>query len=78
VITQDDMVAIPGGRFHMGSEDLYPEERPVREVAEAHAPWPGKSLPAPNDCRRFRPAARQAEAVDISTGHIGFRWVVRD
>src|SRR3954465_2170326 len=29
----DDMVAIPGGRFRMGSERFYPEERPVREVA---------------------------------------------
>ena len=27
-----DMVAIPGGTFRMGSEDFYPEERPVREV----------------------------------------------
>ena len=26
------MVPIPGGRFAMGSEDFYPEERPVREV----------------------------------------------
>src|SRR3954452_23686892 len=26
------MVWIPGGAFRMGSEDFYPEERPVREV----------------------------------------------
>lgn len=26
----------------------------------------------------FRPAARQGEAVDTSTGHIGFRCVARD
>src|SRR5689334_8955427 len=26
------MVWIPGGTFHMGSDDFYPEERPVREV----------------------------------------------
>jgi formylglycine-generating enzyme len=28
-----DMAWIPGGRFHMGSTDFYPEERPVHEVA---------------------------------------------
>ena len=28
----NDMVAIPAGRFRMGSERFYPEERPVREV----------------------------------------------
>ena len=26
------MVWVPGGDFLMGSEDFYPEERPVREV----------------------------------------------
>jgi formylglycine-generating enzyme len=38
----------------------------------------GSHLCAPNYCLRFRPAARQAEAVDTSTGHIGFRCIVRD
>jgi formylglycine-generating enzyme len=28
----EEMVWVPGGRFLMGSEDFYPEERPVREV----------------------------------------------
>ena len=28
----EDMVRVPGGTFAMGSEDFYPEERPVREV----------------------------------------------
>ena len=37
----------------------------------------GSHLCAPNYCRRYRPAARQAEAVDTSTCHIGFRCVVR-
>ena len=27
-----DMIWIPGGTFRMGSEDFYPEERPVHEV----------------------------------------------
>jgi formylglycine-generating enzyme len=28
-----DMAWIPGGTFRMGSEEFYPEERPVHEVA---------------------------------------------
>jgi formylglycine-generating enzyme required for sulfatase activity len=38
----------------------------------------GSHLCAPNYCLRYRPAARQGEAVDTSTGHIGFRCVVRE
>jgi formylglycine-generating enzyme required for sulfatase activity len=37
----------------------------------------GSHLCAPNYCLRYRPAARQAEAVDSTTSHIGFRCVVR-
>jgi formylglycine-generating enzyme len=37
----------------------------------------GSHLCAPNYCLRYRPAARQGEAVDTSTGHIGFRCLVR-
>ena len=37
----------------------------------------GSYLCAPNYGLRSRPAARQGEAVDTSTGHIGFRCVVR-
>jgi formylglycine-generating enzyme len=37
----------------------------------------GSHLCAPSYCLRFRPAARQAEAVDTSTSHIGFRCIVR-
>ena len=38
----------------------------------------GSHLCAPNHCRRYRPAARQPQAVDSGTGHLGFRCVVRD
>jgi formylglycine-generating enzyme required for sulfatase activity len=52
------------------------------------APGPGEHIPrrvikggshlcAPNYCLRYRPAARQAETVDTSTGHIGFRCIIR-
>jgi formylglycine-generating enzyme len=37
----------------------------------------GSHLCAANYCLRFRPAARQGEAIDTSTGHIGFRCVIR-
>jgi formylglycine-generating enzyme required for sulfatase activity len=37
----------------------------------------GSHLCAPNYCLRYRPAARQGEAVDTSTGHIGLRCIIR-
>jgi formylglycine-generating enzyme required for sulfatase activity len=49
-----------------------PEDRIPRRVIKG-----GSHLCAPNYCLRYRPAARQFEAVDTSTGHIGFRCVVR-
>lgn len=38
----------------------------------------GSFLCAPNYCRRYRPAARMAQAIDTSTCHLGFRCVVRE
>jgi formylglycine-generating enzyme len=38
----------------------------------------GSHLCAPNYCLRYRPAARQGEAVDTATGHIGFRCILAD
>jgi formylglycine-generating enzyme len=38
----------------------------------------GSHLCAPNYCLRYRPAARQGEAVDTATGHIGFRCILPD
>jgi sulfatase modifying factor 1 len=37
----------------------------------------GSHLCAPSYCLRYRPAARQGEAVDTSTGHIGFRCIAQ-
>jgi formylglycine-generating enzyme required for sulfatase activity len=37
----------------------------------------GSHLCAPTYCLRYRPAARQGEEVETSTGHIGFRCIVR-
>lgn len=38
----------------------------------------GSYLCAENYCQRYRPAARYAQSVDTSTGHLGFRCVIRD
>jgi formylglycine-generating enzyme len=66
-----------------------PRNPRVASVAESvAADEPGASIPrrvikggshlcAANYCLRYRPAARQGEAVDTSTSHIGFRCVVR-
>jgi sulfatase modifying factor 1 len=51
---------------------LLPGENFPRRVIKG-----GSHLCAPNYCLRYRPAARQGEAVDTSTGHIGFRCIVR-
>jgi sulfatase modifying factor 1 len=47
-------------------------DRTARRVTKG-----GSHLCAPNYCLRYRPAARQGEAVDTSTCHIGFRCIRR-
>ena len=37
----------------------------------------GSHLCAPNYCLRYRPAARQAQTVETSMAHLGFRCIVR-
>ena len=37
----------------------------------------GSHLCAPNYCLRYRPAARQGEAIDTSTSHLGLRCIIR-
>jgi hypothetical protein len=37
----------------------------------------GSHLCAPSYCLRYRPAARQGQAIDSSTTHLGLRCVVR-
>jgi sulfatase modifying factor 1 len=49
-----------------------PGERFPRRVTKG-----GSYLCAPNYCLRYRPAARQGQTVETSTGHIGFRCIVR-
>ena len=52
-----------------------------RAAPDSHIPRKvikgGSHLCAPSYCLRYRPAARQGEAIDSSTSHIGFRCVLR-
>ena len=60
--------------------ESYEQDQSVH-VPDAHIPRKvvkgGSHLCAPNYCLRYRPAARQGEAVETSTSHIGFRCIVR-
>jgi len=62
-----------GGREEDSHDPCQPNLRIARKVIKG-----GSHLCAPNYCRRYRPAARHAQAVDTSTSHVGFRCVVRE
>ena len=62
-----------GGSLEASFDPRTPEIRIPRRVMKG-----GSYLCAPNYCRRYRPAARMAQAVDTSTCHLGFRCIVRD
>ena len=64
----------PRGACEKASYDpCQPEIRIPRKVLKG-----GSHLCAPSYCLRYRPAARQPEAIDTSTSHIGFRCVIRE
>ena len=62
-----------GGQEDQSYDPGQPQIRIPRKVLKG-----GSHLCAPNHCRRYRPAARHPEPVDTSTGHVGFRCIVRD
>jgi len=62
-----------GGDEAASYDPALPQIKIARKVIKG-----GSHLCAPNYCRRYRPAARHAEAVDTSTSHVGFRCVVRN
>ena len=64
---RDPRVISPEGGYGVGPGAHIP-----RRVTKG-----GSHLCAPNYCLRYRPAARQGQAVDSSTAHTGFRCVVR-
>ena len=61
-----------GGREDGSYDPCQPQIKIPRKVIKG-----GSHLCAPNYCRRYRPAARHAEAIDTSTSHLGFRCVIR-
>ncbi len=61
-----------GGNEQASYDPRLPDIKIPRKVIKG-----GSHLCAPNYCRRYRPAARHAEAVDTSTSHVGFRCVIR-
>lgn len=61
-----------GGRKADSFDPCSPQVKIGRRVLKG-----GSHLCAENYCQRYRPAARQAQAIDTSTSHIGFRCVVR-
>jgi formylglycine-generating enzyme len=62
-----------GGREESSYDPSQPNIKIPRKVLKG-----GSHLCAPNYCRRYRPAARHAEAVDTSTSHVSFRCITRD
>src|SRR5476651_2696513 len=62
-----------GGVRDESFDSLQPLVRIPRKVLKG-----GSHLCAPNYCRRYRPAARHAEAIDTSTSHVGFRCITRN
>jgi formylglycine-generating enzyme len=61
-------VSSPDRSYDTGS----PSEHIARRVTKG-----GSHLCAPNYCLRYRPAARQGQAIDSTSSHIGFRCAIR-
>jgi len=61
-----------GGHEDQSYDPCQPKIKIPRKVIKG-----GSHLCAPNYCRRYRPAARHAEAVDTSTSHVSFRCIRR-
>ncbi len=67
-VPRNPRVDLSESSYHRG----HPGEQIPRRVIKG-----GSHLCAPNYCLRYRPAARQAQAIDSATGHLGFRCIVR-
>ena len=65
---QNPRVMSPDASYDIGQ----PGEQFPRHVVKG-----GSHLCAPNYCLRYRPAARQAQSVETSMAHLGFRCIVR-
>lgn len=65
--------ANPRGGTRGGSISKRDDTRIPRKVMKG-----GSHLCAENYCQRYRPAARYAQPIDTTTGHVGFRCVRRE
>ena len=86
--TSDYFIARPGGQVQHSC--CTPRNPRVTSAEASLVPGePGEHIPrrvtkggshlcAPNYCLRYRPAARQPQAIDTATGHLGFRCVLHD
>jgi formylglycine-generating enzyme len=63
----------PGSTLH--GRDRHPVVQVCYADALAYAAWAGRALASEAE---WEYAARQGEAVDTATGHIGFRCLLRD
>ena len=61
-------IETPGGSYDIGRPGGHIPRRVIKG---------GSHLCAPSYCLRCRRAARQPEAIDTSTSHIGFRCITR-
>ena len=68
-----DSCCAPASPRPSGDEDSPP---PAAATIPRRVIKGGSHLCAPNYCLRYRPAARQAQAVDTSSSHMGFRCIV--
>ena len=61
-----------------------PPSREIPMPARQHGPFPSRTIRGGSHlctvqyCFRYRPAARQPQTIDTSTGHLGFRCVARE
>jgi sulfatase modifying factor 1 len=68
-VPRNPRIEAPDQSFDLGNPGAHIPRRVIKG---------GSHLCAPTYCLRYRPAARQGEAIDTSTSHIGLRCVVRD
>jgi formylglycine-generating enzyme len=68
---------VPRNPRNFSPEGSFDPSLPARRIARRVIKG-GSHLCAPNYCRRYRPAARQAQAIDSPTSHIGFRCAARE
>lgn len=61
-----------GGSKRKSFDPCLPHMKVPRRVTKG-----GSHLCAENYCQRYRPAARQGQAIDSPTSHIGFRCILR-